>query len=285
MDMLVSARWLADALTKDDVVVLDASYHLAAAGRDAAAEFSAGHIPGAQFLDLATLVDPASAFDNTVPTPAQFEQRVRSLGISNDTRIVLYDNSPLHSAARGWFLFTLFGARHVFVLDGGLAKWQAEGRAESRDIASPAPGRFTAVTDPDLLRTKAQMIANVGKGAEQVIDARSAARFTGVDPEPRAGMASGHIPAARNLPIGMLYEADGTMKTHAAIEAEFIGAGVDPARPVVTSCGSGITAAVLNLALARIGKKAALYDGSWAEWGADPGTPKETGPARARAIG
>ncbi|WP_230280342.1 3-mercaptopyruvate sulfurtransferase [Croceicoccus sp. Ery15] len=276
---LVSTAWLADHLGDADIVLLDASYHLAPTGRDAAAEFAAGHIPQAQFLNLGALNDPAGRFDNTVPTAQQFQDRVRALGVSAGSRVVLYDDSPLKSAARGWFLFTLFGAGHVSILDGGLAKWKAEGRPETQEVTQRPAGDFTAAPNPDLLRDKQAVLTSIGTAA-QVVDARGAARFTAAEPEPRPGMASGHIPGARNLPIGLLYEADGTMKDAGGIEAELIGAGVDLARPVITSCGSGVTAAVLSLALARLGKTdVALYDGSWSEWGSDPATPKAEGPA------
>ncbi|QNE06324.1 3-mercaptopyruvate sulfurtransferase [Croceicoccus marinus] len=283
--LLVSTAWLAERLGSADLVVLDASYHLAPTGRDAAAEFAAGHVPGARFLDLASLNDPSAPFDNTVPTAEQFQQHVRAVGVSEDSHVVLYDDSPLKSAARGWFLFTLFGARNVSILDGGLAKWKAEGRPETRDMAEPAGGDFTASFRPELLRDKQAVLASLG-GEQQIVDARGAGRFTADEPEPRPGMASGHIPGARNLPIGMLYEADGTMKDPAGIEAEFVAAGVDVERPVITSCGSGVTAAVLSLALARLGKRdVALYDGSWSEWGSDLDTPKATGPAKSGEQG
>ncbi len=283
--LLISTAELADSLEAGNVILLDASYHLSGTGRDARAEYEAGHIPGAAFLDLGTLCDDASALDNTVPTAQQFEARVRALGVSNDSRVVLYDDSPLHSAARGWFLFTLFGATDVRILDGGLAKWKAESRPETGDVPLPTTGDFIAAPNPGLLRDKSAVLASLG-GEEQVVDARGAGRFTGTDPEPRPGMASGHIPGARNLPIGLLYEADGTMKDAAGIEAEFIGAGVDLHRPVITSCGSGVTAAVLSLGLAMLGKRdVSLYDGSWSDWGSDPDTPKQSGPAGAASLG
>lgn len=275
MTMLVSTRWLADRL--DDVVVLDASYHLADTGRDAEAEYRAGHIPGARFVGFETIADPRSPLDNTVPTSEAFAARMGKLGVANDSMVVLYDDSALHSAARLWFLFRLFGKHDVAILDGGLAKWKAEGRTEDRDVPDTAPTTFVAVADPALLRDKTAMLDNLGTSAEQVVDARGAARFTGEGGEIRPGQPAGHIPNARNLPIGMLYEADGTMKDAAGIEAEFLGAGVDLSRPIVTSCGSGVTAAVLSFALARLGKESALYDGSWSEWAADPDTPKATG--------
>ncbi len=278
MAQLVSTQWLADRLGDPALVVLDASYHLADTGRDPAAEYAAGHIPGARFVGFATIADPESSLDNTAPTAAQFAARMGELGVGDDSTVVIYDDSALHSSARLWFLFRLFG-RDVAVLDGGLGKWKAEGRPEEQDTPEWSPATFTAHEHPALLRDKAQMLANVDSRAEQVVDARGAARFTGEAEEIRAGQPAGHIPGARNLPIGMLYEADGTMKDTGGIEAEFVGAGLDLSRPIVTSCGSGVTAAVLSLALDRIGKGSALYDGSWSEWAADPATPKVTGPA------
>lgn len=276
MNMLVSTQWLADHL--EEVVLLDASYHLGDTGRDAKAEYAAGHIPGARFVGFDTIADTDSPLDNTAPKADAFAARMGELGVGDDSTVVIYDDSALHSAARLWFLFRLFG-KDVHVLDGGLAKWKAEGRAETQEVPSPASATFTPRANASLLRDKPAMLANVESRAEQVVDARGAARFTGEGEEIRAGQPAGHIPGARNLPIGMLFEEDGTMKGAAGIEAEFIGAGLDLSRPVVTSCGSGVTAAVLSLALARIGKDSALYDGSWSEWAADPETPKATGAA------
>lgn len=278
MDHLVSTQWLSDHIDDADLVVLDASYHLGDTGRDAEAEYRAGHIPGARFVGFKTIADGDSALDNTVPGAEAFAARMGALGVGDDSTVVIYDDSALHSAARLWFLFRLFG-KDAHVLDGGLAKWKAEGRAETNEIPVPAPATFTARRNDALLRDKAAMLANVNSGAEQVVDARGAGRFTGEAAEIRAGQAAGHIPGSRNLPIGMLFEADGTMKDRGAIEGEFVGAGLDLSSPVVTSCGSGVTAAVLSLALARLGKDSALYDGSWSEWASDPATPKATGPA------
>ncbi|RVQ66000.1 sulfurtransferase [Croceicoccus ponticola] len=274
MAHLVSTQWLAEH--GDEVVILDASYHLADTGRDALAEYRAGHIPGARFVSFDTICDPASPFDNTVPPADLFATRMGELGISDDSRVVIYDDSALHSSARLWFLFKLFG-KDVSILDGGLGKWKAEGRVEEQGEPQWQRATFTARENPALLRDKTAMLANVASRAEQVVDARGAARFTGEGEEIRPGQPAGHIPGARNLPIGMLYESDGTMKDAASIESEFIGAGLDLSQPVVTSCGSGVTAAVLSLVLDRIGKSSALYDGSWSEWAADPATPKATG--------
>lgn len=278
MTHLVSTQWLADHLADDDLVVLDASYHLADTGRDSWSEYLAGHVPGARYVGFGSIANPNSPLDNTVPTASGFDARMGELGVANDSTVVLYDDSALHSAARLWFLFRLFG-KDVKVLDGGLAKWKAEGREEQQGVPDWEPATFAATVNPAMLRNKSDMLANLSSHAEQVVDARGAARFTGEAEEIRAGQPAGHIPGARNLPIGMLYESNGAMKDASSIEAEFIGAGLDLSKPVVTTCGSGVTAAVLSLALAQLGKDSALYDGSWNEWASDPATPKATGNA------
>jgi thiosulfate/3-mercaptopyruvate sulfurtransferase len=280
MDSLVSTDWLANEMAAADLRIVDASYHLPEAERDAAAEFAAGHIPGAVFLDLAALVDPASPIDNTMPRPEQFAERMRQLGIAGDSRIVVYDDSAGKSSARAWFMLTTFGADKVAVLDGGLGKWKAEGRPLAQGAAAAAPARFDARSNAAKLRMKQQVLENLEHPREQVIDARAAGRFTGEQKEVRPGLASGHIPGSRSLHYARLYNADGTLKNGAELAAAFESAGIDLSRPVVTSCGSGMTACALIFALHRIGKEdVALYDGSWAEWGADPATPKATGPA------
>jgi thiosulfate/3-mercaptopyruvate sulfurtransferase len=263
-----------------NLAIVDASYHLPDTGRDAAGEYAAGHIPGAVFLDLAGLVDPAAPFDNTMPTADSFADRMRSLGIGDESRIVLYDDSAIKSATRAWYMLTLFGARHVAVLDGGLGKWKAEGRPLAAGGETTAPGHFTVRQDATKLRGKSEVLANLRRPREQVVDARSAGRFSGEEKKTRAGLASGHIPGARNVHYAKLFNPDGTFKGKAALEATFAAAGVDLAKPVVTSCGSGMTACTLAFALHLAGKDdVALYDGSWAEWGADPETPKATGAA------
>lgn len=281
MDSLVTTAWLAEDMAASDLRIVDASSHLPDARRNAQDEFAAGHIPGAIFMDLAELVDADALVENTLPSPEKFSSRMAALGLGDGSRIVLYDDSAIHSAARGWFMLKLFGAQNVAILDGGLAKWRAEDRAVSTDSSDLRSRHFTAWQHARALRSKAQMLANIQSQAEQVVDARGAARFAGTAPEPRPGMQAGHIPGAINVPYTQMFKPDGTFKDKAGIRAAFESAGVDLSRPIVTSCGSGVTACVLIFGLFLIGKSdVALYDGSWAEWGADPETPKETGASR-----
>ena len=279
MDSLVSTDWLASELGASDLRIVDASYHLASAGRDACAEYEAGHLPGAVFMDLAQLVDKDAAVENTLPGAEKFASRMQALGLGDGSRIVLYDNSDIKSSARAWFMLKLFGAHHVALLDGGMAKWVAEGRPLEQGSRSLRHRHFTAWSDKSRLRDKAQVLANIDSREEQLLDARGAARFSGEEPDPRPAIACGHIPGARNLPFGAMFNPDGTWKDKPALRAAFEGAGIDLSRPVITSCGSGVTACVLAFGMHLIGKDdVALYDGSWTEWGADPALPKELGP-------
>jgi thiosulfate/3-mercaptopyruvate sulfurtransferase len=276
MDELVTTQWLAAHLGGPGLVVLDATSHVLDPSRDARAEFVSGHIPGARFLDLASLADRDSPVPAALPTAAQFAERMKSLGVGTGDRIVLYDDTPAHTSARAWFIARQHSAR-VAILDGGLGKWRSEGRPLEAGEATAAPGGFAARAGSGTVRSKAEMLTNLARGAEQVLDARGAGRFSGTEPEPRPGMASGHIPGSLNLPYGQVLSPDGTFKDAAGLRAAFESAGIDLARPVVTTCGSGVTAAVLLFALHLLGKQdVALYDGSWSEWGADPATPKET---------
>lgn len=280
MDALVTTDWLADALGAPGLRVIDATDHGSVPGGpggDPAADFAAAHIPGAAFLDLAGLADPSNGLPSMLPSAAAFQHRLRALGVDDDSRIVLYDQSHYRTAARAWWMLRVFGARDVAILDGGFAKWRAEGRAVECGAVAPDAGDFTARRDDRPVRTLGQMAANVASGAEQVLDARSAARFSGEQADPRPGTAAGHIPGSCNLPYGRLFDADGTWQTGDALAREFTAAGIDLARPLVTTCGSGMTAAVLAFGAYLLGNDAALYDGSWSEWGADPATAKASG--------
>jgi thiosulfate/3-mercaptopyruvate sulfurtransferase len=280
MDLLVSTDWLADELGADDLVILDATLFLPGTGRDAAEEYAQGHIPGAGFLDLPTLIDADDPRPGMVPPATLFAERVGALGVGDGSRVVLYDNSPLRSVARAWWLFRLFGARNVAILDGGMQKWLAEGRALDRETPTRAERRFTPRKDEAMVRTKPDLLANIDSSAAQVLDARGMPRFTGEEAEPRPGMASGHIPGSLCLPYGQLFNPDNTWKSADDLRALFKGAGINLNEPVIVTCGSGVTAADLLVAAWLTGKTdVTLYDGSWGEWGADPATPKATGPA------
>ena len=278
MDSLVTTEWLANELGANDLRVVDATYILDGS-RDAAVDYEAAHIPGAVFMDLAEIADTSSPLPSMLPRPEKFASRMQSLGLGDGSRIVLYDSSPLHTSARAWFMLRTFGAHDVAILDGGFAKWQAEGRETTSGKEQLRHRHFTVWADDTGVRDLGQMKANVESGAEQVLDARSAARFTGEEPDPRPATHAGHIPGSKNLPVGDLFNADGTWKTGDALKAAFEGAGVDLSKPLVTTCGSGITASALAFGAHLLGNEAAVYDGSWSEWGADRSTPKATGPA------
>ena len=282
MDILVSTGWLDQNLNADDLVILDASAHLPSANRDPAAEFLAQHIPGARFLDLPSLKDATSPVPAALPRLDQFEQRLRELGVRSTDRVVLYDDSALHSSARAYFIFRMFGFGKVAILDGGLRKWAAEDRPVQSGTPHVAQSGFTAQCDDrSRVRTKAHMLGNCTSCDDQVVDARDSARFTGETSDAVHGLAGGHIPGARNLHFARLFDDDGTFKSKSELREIFAGSGLDLEKPIIGSCGSGVTASVLLFALELLGKgDAALYDGSWSEWGADPLTPKEEGPAR-----
>jgi thiosulfate/3-mercaptopyruvate sulfurtransferase len=278
---LVSAEWLAERISDPAIRVLDASLHLPAANRDPRAEFKDEHIKGAGFLDLASLVDRDSSVPAALPTRAQVIERLASLGVTPDDMIILYDDSAIRTSARAWFALTVHGLPRVAVLDGGLARWRAldlpveSGSATTVSVPAVKDG----ASPMERVRTKAAMLANLDNQTEQVVDARAADRVFGTGEDPVHGGANGRIPGALNVPFGQVLNADGTYKSAEAIKEVFEAAGVDLARPVVTSCGSGVTASVLTFALHLAGKDdVALYDGSWQEWGADPDTPKAQGP-------
>ncbi|MDO5369035.1 3-mercaptopyruvate sulfurtransferase [Paracoccus sp. (in: a-proteobacteria)] len=277
---LVSTDWLAAHLNDPDLRIIDASWHMPATGRDAQAEYHAAHIPGARFFDIDAIADSRSPLPHMAPQPEMFVSRLRAMGIGDGHQVVVYDNSDVHSAARVWWIFRLMGKADVAVLDGGFAKWQAEGRPVEDMPPITRDRHMTVQRQAGLVRDVTQVAAAAKLGDHQIIDARSAARFRGDEPEPRPGLRAGHIPGAKNLPVGQLYTPDGTMKPVDELRAAFESAGVDLSRPVITTCGSGITAASLALALERIGKRDwSLYDGAWAEWGSYPDLKIATGDA------
>ncbi len=279
---LVSVPWLAEHLGEPGLVVVDASSYLASAGRDARAEFVAGHIPGAVFADMEWLHDERSALPHTFPTAAQFSARVGSLGIGSDDAIVVFDGSGQHfSAPRLWFMLRTFGHDRVAVLDGGLRRWVMGAHPLQAGEATPTPARFVARLDERRLRDTAAMQAQLGDPNAQVADARSPGRFAAAEPEPRPGVRGGHIPGSRSVHYARLVRDDGTLRPAEELRAIMDEAGIDPARPVVTSCGSGMTACAVALALEVLGgPPASVYDGSWTEWGGRSDTPVETGAPR-----
>ena len=264
---VVSTAWLAKHLGEPDLRVVDGTWHMPQLKRDAHAEFAAAHIPGAVFFDIDRIADRATSLPHMLPGADEFAAAVAALGISSDDRVIVYDARGVVSAARVWWTFRAFGHDRVAVLDGGLRAWKAEGRPVASGEPSPAPGRFRATLRPELVRDLDAMRHNVDARVEQVVDARSRGRFEGTEPEPRAGLRGGHIPGSVNLPYETLYRPDGTLLPSEALRAAFIEAGVDLDRPVTATCGSGITASVLALALHLVGRTdAAVYDGSWTEW-------------------
>ncbi|MFZ9394970.1 MAG: sulfurtransferase [Erythrobacter sp.] len=277
MDSLVSAEWLAAELGSADLVVLDASRHLPASGRDAAAEYAESHIPGARFFDLAVLVDETSDVPQALPRPEQLAMELARCGASPSSRIVFYDDSAVKTAARAWFLCRAHGITNVAILDGGLGKWKGEGRPLESGKPEVQRAPSFSLPAPSRIRFKADMLANIDSCAEQVLDARDAGRFTGTTLDAVHGQPTGHIPGSCNLPFMTLFRADGTFKAPDELRVALADAGIDGDRPVVTTCGSGVTACVLLFALHLTGRDdTALYDGSWLDWGSDPTTPKAT---------